>query len=550
MRFSKSIYCMFLFPVFLAAQIFNSSVQFAEYLTNAEEFYEEYVAEQKNINETVGLGVGTNISPFNPPVLPNPPTNPPAPTPEAGYLPFVIVNNSGIPDSSVYITIIGAQISGTTASTQKMYVTFAPSNTGIGSYVYVPNSGSGSITPVPLTSLHVESAPSHTYSFYIPAQSLSPNASDGISGARIYFQMNDSTHLITYDSGALTEPSVTNQSLAPYSIFFDKFEFAYVPLGSPKIAADATAVDFFSIPLYGFLSTPDAGSPGNSGLYQSQSFIMQNVVPAFFNNRCTNAAILAQWNQLFAPSKTNLVRVLSPSTAMSVGTASTFPNKFDPNYFDNEAAYGFSLLKYLWYSTHSFYRQNGLYFQVPASSLYPQPGTCSANNATGVYTATINADNTIGLCPVFTTESQSYFPAPSTASASAPTPSGPTSYQIFAAQNLNPTFASNLQGNQVSKLFEEAMIAGLLPASFSPSNPLSNSYLSANSGNYYKNRTSLPESAGGPWYSVYSEALHYCGSIYAFGFDEPLYPNVLMQSSAPTSSTYIGITIGTCDLVP
>ncbi len=528
----------------LGAGIFDSESAFADYVTNANEFYLEYVAEQKNIDEFVGVGTGTGLAPFHPPVLPNPPADPPAPTPIGGYLPFVIVNNSGIADNEVFLSIIGTKLSGTIAQPQKMYVTFAAG--GVGGYNII--SGSGNVPNVALNTLLPLAAPPHTYAFYIPASSA---GSQGISGARIYFQMNNNATLITYNNGALTEPSVTNQSLTPYTVPFDKFEFAYVPLGSPQIAADATAVDFFSLPLYGFLSTPDPSSPNHSGLYQSQSFIMNNVVPTFFNNRCTNAAILAQWNQLFAPSKSSLIRVLSPATAMSVGTASSFPNKFDPNYFDNEAAYGFSLLKHLWYGSNSFYRQNGLFFQIPlAPLLYPQPGICLSNNVSGVYTATIDGSNVMNFCPSFTTESQSFFPAPSTANATSPSPNGPTSYQIFAAQNLNPTFAANLQGNQVSKLFEEAMIAGLLPAAFSSSNPLSNSYLTANAANYYNNRSRLPASAGGPWYSVYSEALHYCGPIYTFGFDEPLYPNVLMQCSLPTSSTYIGITIGPCDLIP
>ena len=379
--------------------------------------------------------------------------------------------------------------------------------------------------------------------FYVPNNS---GGSQGISGARIYFQMKNSTSLITYSAGLLTEPSVLNQSLPSYSIAFDKFEFAYVPAGSPQIAANATAVDFFSIPLYGYLSTPVQ----HSGLHQSQSFIMGNpngVVPYFFNLKSTGpnrAAILAQWNNLFSPNKSNPIRVLSPGSAMSVGTWSSFPNKFDPNYFDNAAAYGFSLIQYLWSGPNAYYKKsgNGLFFQIPASALYTQPSG-------GVYTANIDGANNINFSPTFTTESESYFPAPSTANGSNPSPTnGPTSYLIFAAQNLNPTFAANLQGNQVSKLFEEAMIAGLLPYSFSTTNPLSNGFLSANSANYYN--PNLPVSAGGPWYDVYAQALHYCGPIYAFGFDEPLYPNVLMQSNTLTTGTYIGITIGLCDLVP
>ncbi len=530
----------------VAGGIFDSQSALEGYAVEATGFYEEYVAEQALINAEVGLGA--TASPFQPPALPSPPADPPAPAPMAGYVPIVIVNSSGFPDTDVYITIIGAQVIGTTAQTQKMYMTF--NSSGVGSYTLVPASGSGSVPNVQLSTVNTPMT-ANTYAIYVPANDA---GSDGISGARIYFQINNSTELVTYSGGLLTEPTVLNQSLSSYSISFDKYEFAYIPNGSPQIAADGTAVDFFCLPLYGFLSTPDTGSPNHSGLYEPQSFIMKTVVPYFFNNKCTGSfksAILAQWNNLFSPTESNPIRVLSPGSAMSVGTGSTFPNKFDPNYFDNASAYGFSLLQYLWSGAASYYRTNGLYFAIPASGLYPQPGTCATNMVSGVYTATINGSNVMNLCPSFTTESESYFPAPSTANASNPSPTnGPTSYLIFASQNLNSTFAANLQGNQVSKLFEEAMIAGLLPAAFSPTNPLSNSYLSANSGSYYSNSANLPASAGGPWYSLYSEAIHYCGPIYAYGFDEPLYPNVLMQCTTPTSTTYIGITIGTCDLVP
>lgn len=515
-------------------EIFGSERALTEYIGRAENFYEFYLAEQRDIDATVDLGTPARIrNALNPPALPSPPADPPAPAAMAGYLPFVIVNDSGIADNMVFISIIGAQVVGTTAQTQKMYVSFSP--TGVGSYNDI--TGDGSVPVVALSAINTAMAP-NTYAFYIPADD---NSSDGISGARIYVQLNDNTSLITYSGGSVTEPSVLNQSLTSYGISFDKYEFAYIPMGSPQVAADGTAVDFFCIPLYGYLSTPDAGSPNHSGLYESQSFIMTNVVPYFFNNVCTSGAILAQWNNLFSPTTTSPIRILSPASAMSVGTSSSFPNKFDPNYFDNAAAYGFSFLQFLWYGAGAYYKTNGLYFAIPASALYSQPPG-------GVYVASIDGSNNMNFSPAFTTESQSYFPAPTTAGATAPSPSGPTSYQIAAAQNLNPTFAANLQGNQVSKLFEEALMAGLLPTTFSAGSPLSNSFFTANSSNYYNNSNSLPATAGGPWYSVYSQALHYCGPIYAFGFDEPLYPDVLMQCTTPTSSTYIGITIGTCDL--
>lgn len=528
--------------------IYKSGSNFEKFISDSELFYEYYLAEQRDIDASVDLGSPSRRQiTLNPPALPNPPADPPNPGAMANYLPFIIVNNSGLLDSEIYISIIGTQVNNMGQATSvKLYVDFAVMGNGIGSYTLVPAMGMGNVPNFPLSWLAPVMGQPNSYALYIPNGTADMN-SDGISGARIYFQATTGMPitLITYNGGALTEPSVLNENLGPYSAVFDKYEFAYIPAGSPQIAADGTAVDFFSIPLYGFLSTPDAGSPNHSGLYESQSFIMKSVVPYFFNAVCTNGAILAQWNNLFCPTTSSPIRVLSPASAMSVGNnpLTTFPNKFDPNYFDNAAAYGFSLIQFLWSGTSAYYKSNPLNFAIPASTLYTQPPG-------GVYTASIDGSNNMNFSPAFTTESQSFLPAPSTAGASAPTPSGPTSYQIAAAQNLNPSFAADLQGNQVSKLFEEALMAGLLPASFPSGSPLSNEYFLANSSNYYNNSINLPATAGGPWYSVYSQALHYCGPIYTFGFDEPLYPNVLMQCTTLTPATYIGITIGTCDLVP
>lgn len=510
----------------LTAGPFTSPSDFETFISDSEIFYIEYLSEQKDIDASVNLGTPAGPLSLTLPPLHPPPPNPPAPPALAGYLPFVIVNSSGLSDDEVFITVIGTQIGSGTQP--QLYITF--DSMGVGTATVLTSMSSGTVPSVPLNSITPPMV-AHTYTLYMPP----------VSGGRIYFSMKSALSM-SISGTAITEPSVLNQSLSSYNIAFDKYEFAFVPSGSPQIAADATAVDFFCLPLYGFLSTPNAGSPSNSGLHESQSYIMNTIIPFFFNNRSTNAAILAQWNNLYVhtPSPSNLIRVLSPQLAMSVDPASTFPNKFDPNYFDNAAAYGFSLINFLWSGASSYYKTTSqLFIQTPASGLYPSPIT---------YLGTISGTNEIDFLPPFTTESESFFPPPNTTTP--PTPSGPTSYVIFSAQNLNPNFAANLQGNQVSKLFEEAMIAGLLPAPFSLTNPLSNAYLQANSGNYYKNSANLPANAGGPWYSVYSEALHYTGPIYAFGFDEPLYPNVLMESDTLQDTTYIGITIGTCDLVP
>lgn len=526
----------------LAQGIFDSESNLNEFIINSENFYEFYLGDQKDTNASVGLGSPARTINLDPPTLPALPPDPPAPPAKAGYLPFVIVNNSTVPDTEVYISIIGSQLVGTVAQTTKMYVSFDETGTGVGSYTLV--AGNGSVPNFALSggTYFFPMPQANTYAFYIPE---SDAGSDGISGARIYVQLKCNNTLITFTDGVLTEPSVLNQTLAPYNIAFDKFEFAYVPSGSPQVAANGTAVDFFCVPLYGFNSTPDPATSSNSGLHESQSFIMKTIIPYFFDTICTEGPILDEWNKLYSPTKSDPIRVLSLGSAMSLPTGSSFPNKFDPNYFDNKAKYGFSFLEYIWSGTTSYYKQKSLTFAIPASNLYPQPSG-------GVYTASINpTTNVMNFAPAFTTESQSFFPAPTTQNPNSPSASGPTSFVIASAQNLNTTFAADLQGNQVSKLFEEAVIAGLLPSAPQASGTaLSNTYLTNNRANYFKNYENLPSGIGAPWYSVYSQAIHYAGNIYAFGFDEPLYPEVLMQTTTPTSSTYIGITIGVCDLVP
>src|SRR5262249_24817886 len=153
--------------------------------------------EQAAIDSTVNLGPG-GASGFVPPPNPFfPPPDPPAPTPLAGYLPIVIVNSSGFPDTDVYISVIGTQLIGTTATSQKMYMTFNAS--GVGSYTNVPNSSSGSVPIIQLSTVNTPMA-AHTYTIYIPANNA---GSDGISGARIYFEIGSGDTLVTYSAGQL-----------------------------------------------------------------------------------------------------------------------------------------------------------------------------------------------------------------------------------------------------------------------------------------------------------------------------------------------------------
>jgi hypothetical protein len=120
-----------------------------------------------------------------------------------------------------------------------------------------------------------------------------------------------------------------------------------------------------------------------------------------------------------------------------------------------------------------------------------------------------------------------------------------TTWQILSGK-LAYTATIDSDGIQVSKAFAEAVVAGILPTT-----SLVNASLLTTLSvfrPYYQinpNLQGLGQNTG-PWYDLYSQALHACGLIYTYAYDEPLWPEVLLASPTLLSNTYIGITIGNC----
>jgi len=228
----------------------------------------------------------------------------------------------------------------------------------------------------------------------------------------------------------------------------------------------------------------------------------------------------SQWNGLFLKNGSSILRLLSTGKAM---TAS--PSLFDENYWDNAAAYGYSFIDAIWSGISSFYRNNPLKLTIPVTG-----------NPT--YTGVIQPDNSIifndGAGNLVTFRK----PSPPDYVETSFTTSG----QILSATPLYISETVSGDGVQVSKLFEEAIVAGLIPTA----DTLSNDYLTAHTSSYYTINPNLSEEAQntGPWYDVYSKAIHSLGSIYSFGFDEPLWPDVAVSSGYSPTSTYVGVTIG------
>ncbi len=270
----------------------------------------------------------------------------------------------------------------------------------------------------------------------------------------------------------------------------------------------------------------DPGSNHSSGLTQSRKEIINSVSTVL-----ASAPESAQWNQLVIKDGSgNVLRIASPGKAMAAS-----PPVFDDNYLDNSTAYGYSYINDIWSSLTSFYRSNPLKLQIPSGS---------------IYTGVINADNTI----TFTTSPPTHtvvFAAPS-----APTPptQTSTSYIIFGGQVppntpknaslvLSHTPGGEADAIQLCKLFEEGVIAAIMPTSSTI-----DALTLASFRPYYQVNTNLSPvgQSGGPWFSLYSKALHAIGAglIYTFAFDDALWPEVQIHQNVQTPTNFLSITIG------
>lgn len=494
----------FILLAFVSSMLFasgNAKTFSPKRLTN---FYDIYLLQEKEKLAEAGLtnhppSISNQVSPFSPP------PNPPPPPFKTGLLPIVLVNNSGLPDNQVYVLVTGL-------TDDSLFQVWGNINTasGVATMQHVASTDNSTSFSYLLSDLP---ATSGGHVIYIP----------NIRSGLIWFSMSNKLSLAVVNVGGtpplqIVQPNFTNPSDVNYATNFDIFEVAYVQaVSDTQIAADATAVSFFSLPLYGYLAGAKSSS-SNTGLYQPRSYIMSQAAALF-----ATAPIASQWNKLLLTSGGATLRLLATGKAIAA-------NLFDANYLDNAAGYGYSYISDIWTGLSSYYRQPNV---CNMSVTVTVPST-----ATYTYQGSVQPDNTF----VFTSSDGGptvTFPKPPIS----PTPTGTATFNIFSAINfITPLPTAGTAADAVSKLFQEAIIAGLVPTR----NTLSLSYLSSNQGNFYNVNSNLSPAGqtSGPWYDLYSKALHRLGSIYTYGFDEPLWPQVLLSGPFTDNLTYIGITIG------
>jgi len=473
--------------------------------TRLNDFYDEFIGEQKNKLFQAGLTSplnGTNGPGPSGPFVP--PPNPPAPPLVANHLPIVIVNNSGLSDSEVFIVM-------TVGSTQ--FIQFN-ATTGLGALQTAVPGQDPKLYNINLTQLPTGSTGRVLY--------LEQDATVDLNSANLWFSLREGLNINVNPGPAIAQPSAVPSvgNLDSYTPF-DFFEITINSQASAAAAVfcDLTAVTDFSIPLYGFMSTPVPATATNLGFFQPQQYIFSQVATAF-----ANAPESTEWNKLVIKNPSNdTVRILSTQLSISRSPASSNPDSFSFEYLNSPS--GFNYID----DILSYYSTNLLTITTPPLTGPVVPSITYTGNtvpATETILVTGNGSMTIDL-------------------------SGTTiTFDLFAS-NGPPISTIGLPDSRLeaefNKIFTQSIIVGLIPTTMDLNKPFLNE--ESTHATFYQHNSNLATSdQTGPWYDLYSKALHQLADVYTSGYDDEIYSAVQLQSltietSGPTP-TYVGITIG------
>lgn len=428
----------------------------------------------------------------------------------AASLPMKIINNTSIADdSNVYIAI-----KATNPSTGKQCLVHFDKMSGNGSCEEITPQTHFSDYSYALSDLPQDG---NKRQIYLPQ----------VSSGRIYFSIGIpmDMYIDTSNPGNLTivDPDGFKPRDTNYYTLYDKIEFSYNNNGS---WINPTAVDFFSLPIR-IQQTGSTSGVTTAGFSQSRADILSKAHDIFNQNDKTQAKI---WSNLFLTyqdsdqSANTTLRLIATGKAMVSNVAGTKP--FDSNYLSNQQAYGFSYIDFLWtyFKTHKI--------TIDCTELKGNP---NSNPQLDNY---IFSGQVVGDTLIFTNQ---------TGTASIPMAKPTLSMPFFAGAGLlaGSLEANNTPGAIIVRELTSAFEVGLLPADDGAI--LSKDYFVAKKQAYYQTNSLLPKTAEGPWYDLYSKALHSFGNtqpIYTFAYDDALGQDGTLHDPSGTAPSAAIVTLG------
>ncbi len=516
----------------------------------------------------------------------------------SGYLPVVISNTTGLPDSQVFVTLAGQQ---TPANLTQYFFQL-----GAGGILTPVTASSTTYSPnysYPLSSLPSSATGPHDFLVYVP----------GLNGARFYFSIGSPMYL---QSDTLTG-SPSNQIVAPtyfafydpnYSNLYESVEITFFPNGGSGGASNipwtasvnTTEVDAFGLPIQisyfsydpaypsavtPLVQNPNAlpsgfGAGGASGA-TTRSTILTSVVNGLTTGDNTGDAV---WKRLAIPFYTNpyagtglqtYLRILSPKQSLGnaanpvvEGGLTSFhlpavqpgPTQFKnynyppfPSDYLNSTSYG---------DSDSFLTDLFSYYlstNPSPKALYLSTGGGSPTVYEGVATGT-SPNLTLNFTGVS---------GPNTGTTCSLSQANMNTFKMYSgSQLMNGTGADpSPDATNLGFYFGDVFTVGILPSAIgtAASTPINVtdavSWQPANIPHYYTPQYS--SIAGGPWMDLYAAQLHSVavrntvsgdlngvGLCYAYDFDDSLgiSGTITPSNLTPTSSNpYLGITLGPVD---
>jgi len=386
---------------------------------------------------------------------------------QEGYYPLKIVNKAANSKNvtSTYILLL-AQDWTAQANSCVLNLTYdATRNAQVASLVQITNNTNSKDYTYAVDSLQGYDTTTQSVLIYIPH----------LQSGRCMVSMNYKLYMppVTGATGSvsLQDPSVSDTTDVNYDIIYDKFEFTYdtTSPGNGCVYINPTAVDFFSIPIKLERDTVSSGNINNL----KRDAIVTTIMNTLNQYDLTPTK---KWQSLIVKDSTSVIRMVSPSLAET----------FDASYLQGSSYnYVDTLIKY--------YKTNTLYVDCSEIGAGYYGGKIDSNNnwnfTNGTNTTSINMNI------VKTTN----FFGPGTVPFDTPN----KTVKSILVKNITSAFTVNMLPCVNKDTLEK---------------PFS-------STNFYKTNPRQNSPAGiGPWYNLYTRAIHEAigNSIYGFAYDDVL----------------------------
>ncbi len=439
----------------------------------------------------------------------------------ADYLPITLRNDSTLPDSDIYISVL--------VNSKSQYLSFTLSG---GHYLGAVTS----FTPVtylsdplystPLSSF--ESTGVDQYTFYIPntGRSGDPSSSPLIS-SQIIISIDEPLTYFIDSTGSLGVPAINNAVDDNYFILNDKIEFDLGSNDFNRLNLNLTGVDFFGLPLFvqanylfffGSSYTPNCAVTGwpsavsFADVFSGYRTALDSLTEPF----------KGYWEGLIAtytnPSgSVSDLRIFSPNSAMTLPAQTqtnpslvTFPIAYYlSSAFGNPPCTWFNAV----WSGQTESGQTAFYQQKttpPHALILDATTTHGPATATG----TLQTDGSFS----FVIHGNKSNPDKG-ATVIIPTPQNSKAFFTGAVSDYVPSITGSATTGakaQIFKVFATSVIAGIFPFDSlgPPPTTITQDYLESRSADYFENNSELENLLAGctcesniPWFDFYSRTL-------------------------------------------